>query len=60
MKVPRAFLSTPDIPGFFNYEKGVTGSFDAENGLLSFNQPVGYRNEGVAGVIEHLDIVQCF
>ena len=34
--------------------------FNAENELDSFDKPMGNRNEGVAGVIEHLDIFQCF
>ena len=33
---------------------------NAENVLYSFDQPMGNRNEGVAGVIEYLDIIQCF
>ena len=34
--------------------------FNAGNELYSFDQPMGNRNKGVAGVIEHLDILQCF
>jgi len=34
--------------------------FNVENELYPFDQPMRYRYKRMAGVIEHLDIFQCF
>ena len=65
MRVPRVlfaqYWTSPDKnPDFLTPKKNVSGSFDEGTGLYSSDQPVGNCNEGVAGVIEHLDIFQCF
>ena len=51
----RAWISHPMDPGTKVQNYGTM-----ENGSYSFNQPVCYCYKRMAGIIEHLDIIQCF
>ena len=56
--------TTTRVPGsqsrWTQVKKVRKNYFNAENELYSFDQPMRYRYKRMAGVIEHLDIFQCF
>ena len=56
--------TTTRVPGsqsrWTQVKKVRKNDFKAENELYSFDQPMRYRYKRMAGVIEHLDVFQCF
>ncbi len=62
MKVPRAALNNPVMNRknrFFIHKKNIFPvHLTQETHLSSFDQPMGNRNKGVPGIIEHLYVFQ--
>jgi hypothetical protein len=61
MKAPRAALNNPVIHRknrLYPLKKKYLVHLTQETNLSSFNQPMGDRNKGVPGIIEHLYVFQ--